>query len=197
MTRLSKIPVQQWDPELRAMTDADHGTPIEHMLTGVLANAPDMAKAMMGFGGALYSKTTLPKRLLELVRLRVAFHNQCRSCMAIRYESAMADGLDEGAVCSLEKPFEAEDLSAREKAAIAYADIASTNHFAIDEGTFETLRKQFSEAEIVQLGVFIAYFVGFGRLAASWDMIEELPTSFRDKSGKAAPWMAEGVAFRA
>jgi AhpD family alkylhydroperoxidase len=197
MTRLNTVPVDRWDPELRAMTDADNGTALEHRLNGVLANAPDIAKAMMAFGGSIFERTTLPRRLLELVRLRVAFHNQCRSCMAIRYQSAVADGLDEGAVCSLEKPYEAENLTAREKAAIAYADISSTNHFAIDQGTFDELRRHFSETEIVQLGVFVAYFIGFGRLAAAWDMVEELPTSFQDKSAKAAPWMADGVLFRA
>jgi AhpD family alkylhydroperoxidase len=196
MTRLSKLPVDQWDPELRAMMDADNGSKLEQVMGGVIANAPGMAKALNGFAGAMFGASTLPRRLLELVRLRVAFHNQCRSCMAIRYASAVADGLDEGAVCSLEKPFEASDLSEREKAAIAYADIASTNHFAINDDTFAELRRHFSEAEIVELGMFVAYFIGFGRLAASWDMVEELPTSFQDKSQKAAPWAAEGMTVR-
>ena len=197
MSRLAKLPLDQWDPELRAMTDADNGSPLEQVMGGVTANAPGVAKAMIQFAGGLYGATTLPKRLIELVRLRVAFHNQCRSCMAIRYQSAVADGLDEGAVCSLEKPLEAPNLSEREKAAIAYADISSTNHFAINEATFDELRKHFTEAEIVELGAFIAYFIGFGRLAAAWDMVEELPTSFQDKSVKAAPWTHESVPFRA
>jgi AhpD family alkylhydroperoxidase len=196
MTRLTKLPVEQWDPELRAMTDADHGSPLELMMGGVMANAPGLAKTLNAFAAGLFANSTLPRRLIELVRLRVAFHNQCRSCMAIRYESAVADGLDEGAVCSLEKPFEAADLSAREKAAIAYADIASTNHFAINDETFDELRRHFSEAEVLELGMFVAYFIGFGRLAASLDMIEELPSSFQDKSGKVAPWSDEGLTVR-
>jgi AhpD family alkylhydroperoxidase len=197
MSRVAKLPLDQWDPELRAMTDADNGSPLEQVMGGVTANSPGVAKAMIQFAGGLYGATTLPKRLIELVRLRVAFHNQCRSCMAIRYQSALADGLDEGAVCSLEKPLEAPNLSEREKAAIAYADISSTNHFAINDETFDALRKHFTEAEIVELGAFIAYFIGFGRLAAAWDMVEELPTSFQDKSVKAAPWTHESVPFRA
>jgi AhpD family alkylhydroperoxidase len=196
MTRLTKLPLDQWDPELRAMTDADHGSKLEQTMGAVMAHAPGMAKALNGFAGGMFASTTLPKRMIELVRLRVAFHNQCRSCMAIRYQSALADGLDEGAVCSLEKPFEATDLSPREKAAIAYADIASTNHFAIDDATFDELRRHFTEAEIVQLGMFVAYFIGFGRFAASLDMVEELPTSFQDKSAKGTPWADQGVAVR-
>jgi alkylhydroperoxidase family enzyme len=199
MTRVTPLPLDRWDPELRAMSDADHGSPLEQLMGGVNANSPEMAKAMLRFAGAMWTSTVLPKRLLELVRLRIAFHNQCRSCMAIRYQSAIDDGLDEGAVCSLEKPYEAPGLSDREKAAIAYADISSTNHFGITDETFAELRRHFSEREIVELGMFVAYFIGFGRLAAAWDMVEELPQSFQDKAQKIAPWTHEkdAVAFRA
>jgi alkylhydroperoxidase family enzyme len=199
MTRVTPLPLEQWDPELRAMTDADHGTPLEQQMGGVNAHSPEIAKGFLRFSGAMWANTLLPRRLLELVRLRIAFHNQCRSCMAIRYQSAIDDGLTEGAVCSLEKPYEAPDLSDREKAALAYADISSTNHFAIDEGTFAELRKHFSEREIIELGMFIAYFIGFGRFAAAMDMVEELPESFQDKAAKIAPWTHEkdAVAFRA
>ena len=75
------------------------------------------------------------------------------------------------------------------KNALLYADISATNHFAIDDQTFADLRRHFTEAEIVELGMFIAYFIGFGRLAAAWDMVDELPESFQDKTAKAAPWM--------
>ncbi|CAN7472453.1 carboxymuconolactone decarboxylase family protein [Phenylobacterium sp. LjRoot219] len=196
MSRVRKLPLEQWDPALRQMTDVDHGTPLEQLVGGVMANQPALAKAMMGFAGQMWAGSTLPRRLLELVRLRIAFHNQCRSCMAMRYQSAVEDGLDEGAVCSLEKPLEAADLSPREKAAIAYADISSTNHFAISDETFAELRRHFSELEIIELGMFVAYFIGFGRLAAAWDMVEELPASFQDKSAKAAPWTHESLVMR-
>ena len=196
MTRLNKLPLDQWDVDLRKLSDADNGSPFEQIMGGVMANAPGMAKVLLKLAGEFFAATHLPRRLIELVRLRVAFHNQCRSCMAVRYQSALADGLDESAVCSLEKPFEAADLSAREKAAIAYADIASTDHFSIDDQTFDELRRHFSEEEIVELGLFVAYFIGFGRLAASWDMVENLPSAFQDKSAKVAPWTHEGLQVR-
>ena len=111
----------------------------------------------------------------------------------MRYQSAVDDGLTEGMVCSLEKPMEASDLNEREKAALAYADAFATNHLAIDDGTYANLRKYFTESEIVELGMFMALFIGFGRLAATWDMVEELPKSFQDKSKKATPWTEGAV----
>lgn len=196
MTRLSKMAVEDWDPELRAMTGADGATALEQGMTRVLAHSPSVAKAVIVFGGTLFQNTALPRRLIELVRLRVAFHNQCRSCMAVRYQSAIDDGVTETLVCSLEKPLEAPDLTDREKAAVAYADISSTDHFSINDQTYANLRRYFSEAEIVELGAFIAYFIGFGRFAAGMDMIEELPQGFQEKKGKTAPWSQEAVLVR-
>lgn len=197
MSRIRKVPVENWDPELRAMTLADEATQLEQGLTRIMANAPDMAKAVTVFGGSLFKSRTLPRRLVELVRLRVAFHNQCRSCMAIRYKSAIDDGLTEGMVCSLERPQDAPDLTDAEKAAIAYADVSSVDHFSIDDSTFNELRRHFSEAQIVELGVFIAFFIGYGRLGAAWNMVEELPQAYQDNTVETvAPWAEAAVLVR-
>jgi len=182
MSRIDKIPVEQWDPELREMAAADSATELERGALRMMAHCPEAAKGFVTFFAAMKRTRTLPERLVELVRLRVAFHNQCRSCMAIRYRDAVEDGISEGLVCSLEKPMEADDLTAAEKAAIDYADRFATDHLAIDDRTYDDLRAHFSEAQIVELGMFVAVCVGFGRLAATWDMVEELPDGFRDRS---------------
>ena len=196
MTRLTMIPAENWDPELRALTQAEGATALEQGLLRIMAHAPELAKALAIYGGSLWKGRTLPRRLLELVRLRIAFHNQCRSCMAIRYQSAVDDGLTEGMVCSLEKPYEAADLTDAEKAAIRYADLSANDHFSINGGTFAELRRFFNEAEIVELGMFIAFFIGYGRLGAAWDMVEELPQVFQDKSAPISPWAQPSVTVR-
>lgn len=196
MSRISMLPAEQWDDELRALTQAEAATPLEQGLLRIMAHTPELAKAVANFGGTLWRSHKLPRRLLELVRLRIAFHNQCRSCMAIRYQSALDDGLTEGLVCSLEKPYDAPDLTDAEKAAIAYADLSANDHFSIGDETFSNLRRYYTEAEIVELGMFIAFFIGYGRLGAAWDMVEELPDSFRDKSAKATPWGRESIQVR-
>src|ERR1700722_14657181 len=104
MTRLSELPMEQWDPELRKAFDDAGIDPAEkqYKASAVLAHAPHMAKANMAFMGAAYQGNKLSRRLLELVRLRLAFHNQCRSCMAMRFQAAVDDGLSEDLVASLE-----------------------------------------------------------------------------------------------
>src|SRR5262249_26990793 len=125
---------------------------------------------------------------------RIAFHNQCRSCMSVRYQSAIDDGLTEGLVCSLEKPAEADDLSAPERSALNFADLFATDHLSIDDTVYDDLRRHFSEADLVELGVHCAYAVGMGRLAATWAVTDDLPDAFRVTSDTPiAPWVSEGI----
>ena len=114
MSRLSKIEAKDWDAELQAMTQPDTATALEQGLMRFFAHVPPLAKGLVGFAGALKMHRALPDRLVELVRLRVAFHNQCRSCMAIRYKDGVKAGVTEDLVCSLEKPMEADNLTPAE-----------------------------------------------------------------------------------
>ncbi len=192
MTRISKLTPDQLDPDLRRLSRADDRTPLELGLTRILGHQPEMAKGLMAFSGSLKRNRTLPARLIELVRLRIAFHNQCRSCMAIRYPDAMDDGLTEDLVCSLEKPMEADDLTEAEHIAIRYGELFATNHLAIGDAFYDELRQHFTEAEIVELGLNAALCVGIGRLAATWDMVEELPERFQAE-GEVTPWGGDAV----
>lgn len=194
MSRISKIDHRDWDPELRAMTQADEATVLERGTMRIMAHKPETAKGLVGFFSALRAERTLPERMTELMRLRIAFHNQCRSCMAVRYQDAATDGVDEDLVCSLERPMEAEGLSEREKLAIDYGERLATNHLSIDDAYHDRLRTLFTETEIVELGMFAAFCVGFGRLGASWDMVEELPGHFQARGAEpVTPWGAGEV----
>ena len=196
MSRIEKLPPEQWDPRIIAAVKPDEASDLEQGLTRFFAHCPEQALGLMGFGGALKMNRSLPDRLVELVRLRIAFFNQCRSCMAIRYSDALADGLDEELVCSLEKPAEAENLTDAEKIAIRYGELFATDHLAIDDIIYDELRVHFSEAQIVELGMTVAFFVGFGRLAATWKMVEELPAAFQDTEKTVAPWGEEAIHVR-
>ena len=197
MPRIKKLELDEWDNDLREMTAADSGTALEQGIMRMFADTPEISKGLVAFGGAIKSHRSLPDRLVELVRLRIAFHNQCRSCMAIRYQDGVDAGIDEDLVCSLEKPQEAEDLSDAEKAAIEYGELFATNHLAIDDSVYENLRKYFSEAEVVELSITVAWFVGFGRLAATYHMVEELPEVFQNEnSEKLTPWNEDSIIVR-
>tara|TARA_S200000501_G_scaffold366204_1_gene400682 strand:- start:18 stop:623 length:606 start_codon:yes stop_codon:yes gene_type:complete len=197
MTRIKKLKLDEWDKDLREMTAADSGTALEQGIMRMWAHTPEISKGIVALGGALKTHRSLPDRLVELVRLRVAFHNQCRSCMAIRYQDGVEAGIDEDLVCSLDKPQEAEDLSDAEKAAIEYGELFATNHLAINDSVYDNLRKYFSEEEIVELSITVAWFVGMGRLAATYHMVEELPEAFQnDDTKQLTPWNEDSIIVR-
>lgn len=59
MSRISKLPVEQWDPELVALTAGDTATTIEQGITRMLAHSPELAKGAIGFGAA-FGETVTP-----------------------------------------------------------------------------------------------------------------------------------------
>lgn len=144
---------------------------------------------IQAFSNELRQGTQLPQRLVELVRLRIAFHNQCRPCMSIRYGAAVDEGLTEGLVCSLDKPAEAPDLTEAEKTALVFADRFATDHLSIDAALLEALRGQLGADGLAELGALAASFVGFGRMGAVFDGGEAWPVGPRKAHGaRLAPW---------
>jgi AhpD family alkylhydroperoxidase len=171
----------------------DRGARIQQSLGGITAHRPEIAAGIGMAMSAINTSGTLSPRLIELIRLRIAFHNQCRSCMAIRYANAVEDGVDENLVCSLEKPQEAENLLPGERAALHFADLFATNHLAIDDAVYDDLRQYFTEGELVEIGLNCAIDVGMGRLAATWRVTDELPDRFREGDVPVTPWGGDAV----
>lgn len=194
MARLKYVAPNDVAEPLRSVVDAPNKTQLELGPIGVYAQVPEIAAAYARFTGTLRVQGLLPRRLVELVRLRIAFHNQCRSCMAIRYRDAEGNEVDEGLVCQLSSPQTADDLTESEKAALDYADRFATNHLSIDDDVITGLKRYFSEPEIIELGMNVALCVGFGRLAASLDLVDYLPTEYtvRDE-GPITPWIGKPV----
>jgi AhpD family alkylhydroperoxidase len=172
--------------------DLGQGDRINLGVAGIIGRLPAVAEALGGLTAALRASGTLPPRLLELVRLRIAFFNQCRSCIAVRYQSAIDDGLDEDAVCSLERPAEAENLSDAERSALRFAELFATNHLSIDDAVYDSLREHFSEDQLVELGLHCAVALGIGRLSATWDVSDDLPDT-TGLSARPAPWNSASV----
>ena len=164
----------------------------------MLPHVPDLAMGPISFAAAMKTHRTLPERLIELLRLQVTFHNQCRSCMAISYKSARAE-VSETDICSPETPQDAESLDDRKHLAIELGDRFACDHLSIDGAFFTKLKTLFSEAEVMELLMNCALYVGVGRLAAVLDMTEDLPSGFDtpfDQNHGVAPTSGEPIVVR-
>jgi alkylhydroperoxidase family enzyme len=179
MSRVQPAPAEQYEPLFGV------NAPLRQR---IYAQAPHIAGPYLEFMTSLRKNSRLPGRMVELLRLRISFHNQCRSCMAIRYSDGLDDGITEGLVCSLEKPQEADDLTAAEKAALAFADKMATDHLSVSDDTFAELRKHFTEPEIMELAFQVATFVGYGRMGSALAMTDDLPAEYSDPDAILAPW---------
>jgi AhpD family alkylhydroperoxidase len=184
MARISPVAFDGVDP-----STLDQATRVQMGVGGILQHRPEISAGLGAFSTALATGGTLSKRLRELIRLRIAFHNQCRSCMAIRYEEAVEDGVTEDLVCSLEKPAEAPDLSDADRAALRYADLFATNHLRIDDAVYNDLRQYYTEGELVEIGLNCALAVGIGRMTATWDVTDDLDDDFQASyDTQVVPW---------
>jgi alkylhydroperoxidase family enzyme len=179
MSRVPPAPAAQYESLVGV------GAPLRQQ---VYAQASGIVGPYLTYMKALRENGTLPRRLVELVRLRVSFHNQCRTCMSIRYSDGLDDGLTDGLVCSLEKPQDSDDLTAAEKAAIAFADTFATDHLAITDELFASLYDHFTTQQVMELCFQVATFVGYGRMGAVLAMTDDLPTEYSDPDAVLAPW---------
>jgi alkylhydroperoxidase family enzyme len=183
-----KFASKEIEEAYRAETNV--GKKVMLAFAGIMGHIPKANKYLVATKAATKHAGTLSQRLIELVRIRMAYHTQCRTCMTIRFEECLEDGLTQDAVCSLERPQEAENLTPQERKAIEYCDKFANDWLSIDDAYFNSMREHFTEAEIVQLGMVCALHLGTGRLMASFAITEDLPAAMQGTSGdhKFKPW---------
>jgi len=80
----------------------------------------------------------------------------------------MENGLTEAKISELDS--DGASFSPREALAVEFAERLATDHHRIDDAFFERLRTQFSEPEILELGMMAGQYIGFGRLLMVLDL---------------------------
>ncbi|MEZ5166442.1 MAG: carboxymuconolactone decarboxylase family protein [Acidimicrobiales bacterium] len=136
---------------------------------------PHVAIGMGAFSQAVYEKTSLPPRVREIARLRVAVANGCPVCLNTRSPKAAADGFDEQAVhdvvaCSIGTTPAIDGLSDRERLAGEFADRFATDHHSIDDAFMSEIRTHFTDVEVIELTALCAMTVGNGRFMTVLDI---------------------------
>ena len=57
-----------------------------------------------------------------------------------------------------------------EQLALEYADRLATDHHNMDDAFFDRMRTQYTDGQILELGMMIGQFIGFGRLLMVLDL---------------------------
>jgi alkylhydroperoxidase family enzyme len=125
---------------------------------------PEMAPAVGKLVDAAYNKSILPVGVREAARIRIAQLNDCTVCLTFRADSVKAQGLGEdlyGAVGS--EAGESTELTERERLAVEYAELFALDHDRIDDAFMQRMKASFTDAEILDLTICVAAFLGLGR----------------------------------
>lgn len=145
--------------------------------TRALSLAPHFEEAINAKEKAVWA-SPMPRRLHELVRMRVAEINQCVLCM--QWRNAWAD---EDALAAVSQYATSDLFTDAEKVAIEYAERFSTDSANIDDAFMDRLKQHFSAAEIVDMTLVIGKYVAMGRFMQILDLDQACNISF-DADGK-------------
>ncbi|MFT4172856.1 MAG: carboxymuconolactone decarboxylase family protein [Herbaspirillum sp.] len=128
------------------------------------ALTPDGYKAMFGVH-TFVQKSGLPLALLELVRLRVSQINGCAFCVNMHVPLGREHGLSEHQINLAATWREAPVFSARERAALAWAEaVTALAGQEVPDAVYEQAKAVFSPEEIAKLTFCVVEINGWNRL---------------------------------
>ena len=171
-------------PRLRYIEESEK-SPHTHELieSAKRTGAPDprvvsiMARGKLGiawveYWNKLLYQGVLPHKLKEMCRIKISVAHQCGYCSTVRSNVAKAEGLTEEMINDLSDYTGSKRLSAREKAALRYAELFKQGEHAIDkDAVYRDLARHFSDEEIIELGLFCAEVDGVGKFVKSLNVL--------------------------
>lgn len=123
-----------------------------------LMHTPDVASVWLDLVNVVRWKVDLDGRLREIVIVRIGYLNRCAYVVKQHVPELTApEGLSKAECDSLADWRATSLFSARERAALAYAD-AMTRDIDVPDAVFTELRKHFNERQIVELTVLIGTY---------------------------------------
>jgi AhpD family alkylhydroperoxidase len=131
--------------------------------------SPEGYRAFVGVYATL-QKTSLPKRLVDLVYLRVSQINGCAFCIDMHSRDLLGAGLTVDKLVLVPAWREAGDLfDVRERLALAWAEtvtcVADTH---IPDADYEAVAAEFSEKEVADLTYAIGLMNAFNRFGVAF-----------------------------
>lgn len=96
----------------------------------------------------------------------------------------MSRGATEDLVAEL-ADYEASDLPERTKAALRLADLLRSGQGSLDRASYEALREHFSDDQLLDLGMCVAFASGWQRFVEAFGVVPD-----RWSEGDPLPWEA-------
>ncbi len=118
------------------------------------------------------AKTSLDKKLRELIKIRTSQINKCAYCIDLHTKDAIKFGESERRIFALPAWQESPLFSDEERAVLRLAEeITKITKGGVSDKTFDKVRKYFSENETAQIIIAINHMNFLNRVAVSSKMI--------------------------
>ena len=163
MTHIEPLRIDEVrDPELKTLVErCEHVGVPGSAFALILSRAPGHARALLDAMLLSHTGGNVSHRLKEIIRVQLARRAGDPYFSRLRSAPAMREGLDEAAVTAGCEDYERSPLfSEKEKWALRYADQMYLNPASVDAAFYDGMKKHYSEAEIMELGAFIALWYG-------------------------------------
>ena len=150
------------DPELQLLLKRCEalGVP-DAAFTHILARVPVYAKALLKAMLVSHTEGSVDHRLKEIIRVQLALTANDKYFAELRSSQARAQGLNEARIAAGSGEFETDThFTAAEKWALRYAREMYTNPENVNAAFYAEGKTHYSEAQIMELGAFIAFHYG-------------------------------------
>lgn len=143
----------------------------------VFAQAPHLLNLVMNeFYMKVFFGGEVPQRYKQLARLRLSLVHGCRTCNKQNVPGALEAGFTQPQIDALIANTPSEPLfTAADLAVIEYTDqmVLTNMHGELAPELFQRLRRHFTEAQILELGVVMAIIGGMAKLSFLLDVVEK------------------------
>lgn len=130
----------------------------------LMEKGSDAVKAMLSLAGYL-AKSSVEKNLLNLIYFRVSQINGCAYCLDMHSKDLRATGETEQRLYMIAAWRDSPVYTERERAALALAEsLTRLGEAGVSDEIYEAAKREFSEAELVDLTMAIISINGWNRL---------------------------------
>ncbi len=177
------------DPELQALMERCEalGVP-DSVFPRVLARVPEYAKALLRALVVSHAEGGVDHKLKEIIRVRLARTAGDPYFGGLRSARAESEGLDEVRIEAGCGEFENDSLfTDAEKWALRYAREMYLNPEKVDAAFYAEGKRHYTEAQIMELGSFIAFHYGMQVFARTLSSVGGVPDDARSLTPSPSP----------
>ena len=171
MTHIVPLPKEAIaDPELKALMAEGEALGVsDDLFPRILARAPEQAVPLMRALVMSHAQGNVDHRLKEIMRILLARFANDKYFASLRSAKARAMGLTEQRIDDGCFAYEddAKGFSTADKCALRYAELMFLDAGQLDKPFYDEMKKHWSEAQIMELGAFIAFHYGMAMFMRS------------------------------